>query len=856
MATRIKLIDTSLSPTLAGATFTGHLDLGDNDKIRFGDSDDYQIHHNANGVTYVAGSVVEHNSNTWRVKNLAGTETLINASADNAVDLYYNGSKKLETTTTGVLVTGELESTTLDVNGAGDISGNLAVGGNLTLTGNLSVNGTTTTLSTATLDVEDKNITLNKGSGDTSASADGAGITIQDAVDASNDASLTWNAANDQFVFSHKLIAPRFIQSSSSENTFYSAAFSRSGSGTSADVYGTNGTLALGTDASNTKLVLASTGVTVTGTITSSGNIEAQGTRTIATQFDSQNYMRIESNNNGGVLKGLASNVTGIMLRSYGDSFFLNKVGIGNTAPLGKLTISNAAGGNAPTTVTAANTYLQLGSDDYGASNNGKFMIGLGYTDATNTNSPAYIGFEETSTSGDTKGNLTFYTRDVITDTAPTLRMRVSDAGKVHIGDTAASNAQFRVKQTTNSEWAANFINHQAVAYGLSIDTLSSTSYTTYSFAAYTPQGSGFSILNNSKTGVGVMGAAQDGQLHVRGTTNKTLKLDPTFSSGTYTTLAFARNGTDKWRIFHPSDDSYLSFYNDQASLHNLGMSAAGDVMIGSTTVRKDLSSSQGPTLSIEGAFPALNLRDTGGTAAFYGVNGDAVYVGGHTSTAVLNSYVNGNVATELRSDRMVVCANSSEMRIVLGSTGNPTNNTANWIRGSGSTVMYNSASGDHRWEVGGTEKMRLYATGEVTKPANPAFRAYTSTEWTSNGIISSGWNDSQYSDGRTYDIAGNFNVSNGRFTAPRTGVYLFTVMWDSNGSQAGLSIMKNTTITLIAWEPTGRSDDAWESKGYSTTVKLTANDFVQLKTVHASGSYPVHMGGAYWGHFSGVLLG
>jgi hypothetical protein len=96
------------------------------------------------------------------------------------------------------------------------------------------------------------------------------------------------------------------------------------------------------------------------------------------------------------------------------------KVGIGNSAPLGKLTISNAAGNNAPNTVTAANTYLQLGSDDYGPNNDGKFMIGFGYTDATNTNSPAYIGYEETSTSGDTKGKLTFYTRDVITDTAPT----------------------------------------------------------------------------------------------------------------------------------------------------------------------------------------------------------------------------------------------------------------------------------------------------------------------------------------------------------------------------------------------------------------------------------------------------
>ena len=79
----------------------------------------------------------------------------------------------------------------------------IAATGNLTVTGNLTINGTTTTLNTATLDVEDKNITLNKGSGDTSGSANGAGLTIQDAVNASTDATLLWDATNDRFDFSH-----------------------------------------------------------------------------------------------------------------------------------------------------------------------------------------------------------------------------------------------------------------------------------------------------------------------------------------------------------------------------------------------------------------------------------------------------------------------------------------------------------------------------------------------------------------------------------------------------------------------------------------------------------------------------
>ena len=97
-------------------------------------------------------------------------------------------------------------------------SGALVTSGNLTVTGDLTVSGSTTTLNTATLDVEDKNITLNKGSGDTSGSANGAGITIQDAVDASNDATILWDASNDEFDFSHQVNAPTLQLSSHTFN--------------------------------------------------------------------------------------------------------------------------------------------------------------------------------------------------------------------------------------------------------------------------------------------------------------------------------------------------------------------------------------------------------------------------------------------------------------------------------------------------------------------------------------------------------------------------------------------------------------------------------------------------------------
>ena len=68
---------------------------------------------------------------------------------------------------------------------------------------NLQVTGTTTTLETATLNVEDKNITINYSTGDSSSTADGSGLTFQDAVNASTDATILWGTTNDRFQFSH-----------------------------------------------------------------------------------------------------------------------------------------------------------------------------------------------------------------------------------------------------------------------------------------------------------------------------------------------------------------------------------------------------------------------------------------------------------------------------------------------------------------------------------------------------------------------------------------------------------------------------------------------------------------------------
>jgi hypothetical protein len=85
---------------------------------------------------------------------------------------------------------------------------------------------------------------------------------------------------------------------------------------------------------------------------------------------------------------------------------------------------------------------------------------------------------------------------------------------------------------------------------------------------------------------VGIGTTNPDGQLHVKGSTNRTLKIDSTLVNGTgsFTTVSFARNGNDKWRIWQWGDDRALSFYNEATSSHQLTLKSDGNVGIGTTS--------------------------------------------------------------------------------------------------------------------------------------------------------------------------------------------------------------------------------------------------------------------------------
>ena len=86
------------------------LALLDNEKIRFGTGNDLELYHDGSN-NFIIGT-----SNTW-IKNsgqqgfAAGSDYQVRCTADGTVELFYDNSKKFETTSLGALVTGKLELT-------------------------------------------------------------------------------------------------------------------------------------------------------------------------------------------------------------------------------------------------------------------------------------------------------------------------------------------------------------------------------------------------------------------------------------------------------------------------------------------------------------------------------------------------------------------------------------------------------------------------------------------------------------------------------------------------------------------------------------------------------------------------
>ena len=120
--------------TSGGVSVSGYLDLGDwaadGGEIRLGASQDLQLYHK-NGHSYVRNSTgqLHFRGNDVRLTDTAGYEYLL-ATQDSSIDLYYDGSKKFETTSTGVHTTANSDIRFANGDWTGDTAGKIQHHGN------------------------------------------------------------------------------------------------------------------------------------------------------------------------------------------------------------------------------------------------------------------------------------------------------------------------------------------------------------------------------------------------------------------------------------------------------------------------------------------------------------------------------------------------------------------------------------------------------------------------------------------------------------------------------------------------------------------------------------------------------
>jgi hypothetical protein len=339
----------------------------------------FRVIYDTTDTSYNATNDPDSFTRSLEIEDLSGSGFLIS-----------NGSSGSQTSD-AVTLTG-----TQTITGAKTFSATTTFSGDVNISGDLSVTGTTTTIDTATLNVEDKNITLNYSTGDSSSTANGAGITIQDAVNSTTDATILWDATNDEFDFSHDINVTgtvsatsfsgdgsgltgvggttinnnadnRIITGSGTANTlngeanltFDGSTLSLpSSSGVEIDITGTTagniransdlyllsqtGTLNLGAGGTNAQISLATNGnATFTGTI-SSGDITITDTSAdpflkLATS-EREYVVRIDNSDSDKFqIRDVTASATRITLNSSGN------VGIGETSPDSILHLKNSA---------------------------------------------------------------------------------------------------------------------------------------------------------------------------------------------------------------------------------------------------------------------------------------------------------------------------------------------------------------------------------------------------------------------------------------------------------------------------------------------------------------------------------
>jgi hypothetical protein len=179
---------------------------------------------------------------------------------------------------------------------------------------------------------------------------------------------------------------------------------------------------------------------------------------------------------------------------------------------------------------------------------------------------------------------------------------------------------------------------------------------------------------------------------------------------------------------------------------------------------------------------------------------------------------------------------------MLIGGNQSPYRNELNFY-----TVAANQPAGTRVDDT--AARMTIDTVGRVTKPNQPAFCVYKNqSQW----ALATG--DTFVFNTAEFNVGGHYNTTNGRFTAPVTGTYVFHFysIYTGNAGNDYIQMYKNgARINVGDVHFTNSVGSQWDAVHYSRVIQLNANDYVYMR---AGSGHTFH--GNNWGGWSGYMLG
>jgi len=205
--------------------------------------------------------------------------------------------------------------------------------------------------------------------------------------------------------------------------------------------------------------------------------------------------------------------------------------------------------------------------------------------------------------------------------------------------------------------------------------------------------------VRGSDSNSGIVYAADEVKISTGGTERAKVNSSGHFLPGAADTYDLGAN-TTPWRNVWMQNDLYIE--DDGMAVFGTGE----DLKIYHNSGGEDQIRGSGSKMEIRS--PSLQLQAT---------NGEKYLVGTENGSTAL--YYDNNKVLETAGNGYVHVIGGADVRLTLGNEGDEGTNNSNWLRASVSQLMYNSAGGDHRWEVSGSQKMVLSSSGTLSGDLN-----------------------------------------------------------------------------------------------------------------------------------------